>query len=47
VHRRNKRLTPVAQAFKTFLMSDGGALIEQTIGFRPKAAARRFRPSAR
>ncbi len=37
VHRRNKRLTPVAQAFKTFLMSDGGSLIEQTIGYRPKA----------
>lgn len=38
VHRRNKRLTPVAQAFKTFLMTDGGVLIEQTIGFRPKTA---------
>ncbi|OOG42968.1 LysR family transcriptional regulator [Polaromonas sp. A23] len=40
VHRRNKRLTPVAQAFKIFLMSDGGALIEQTIGFRPKVVTR-------
>ena len=40
VHRRNKRLTPVAQAFKTFLMSDGGVLIEQTIGFRPKVVTR-------
>jgi DNA-binding transcriptional LysR family regulator len=29
VHRRNKRLPPVALAFKNFLMSDGAALIEQ------------------
>lgn len=41
VHRRNKRLTPVAQAFKDFLMSDGGALIEQTIGLRTKPASKR------
>ncbi|OGT14313.1 MAG: transcriptional regulator, partial [Gallionellales bacterium RIFCSPLOWO2_12_FULL_59_22] len=47
VHRRNKRLTPVAQAFKTFLMTDGGALIEQTIGFRPKPVARRLKSAAR
>ena len=32
VHRKNKRLPPVAQAFKNFLMSDGAALIEQTMG---------------
>ncbi|WP_332774625.1 LysR family transcriptional regulator [Polaromonas sp.] len=32
VHRRNKRLPPVAQAFRSFLMKDGAALIEQTIG---------------
>jgi len=31
VHRRNKRLTPVAQAFKDFLVSDGASLIEQTV----------------
>ena len=36
VHRRSKRLPPVAQAFKAFLMKDGAALIEQTIGARPK-----------
>ena len=36
VHRRNKRLTPVAQAFKGFLIKDGAALIEQTIGLPPK-----------
>ncbi len=47
VHRRNKRLTPVAQAFKTFLMSEGGALIEQTIGVRPKPVARRPKSAAR
>lgn len=40
VHRRNKRLTPVAQAFKDFLMSDGGGLIEQTIGLRAKPVSR-------
>ena len=43
VHRRNKRLTPVAQAFKTFLMSDGGVLIEQTIGYRPRPATGRLK----
>ena len=38
VHRRSKRLPPVAQAFKSFLMKDGAAMIEQTIGVRPKRA---------
>jgi LysR family transcriptional regulator, low CO2-responsive transcriptional regulator len=33
VHRKAKRLPPVAQAFKSFLMEEGAALIEQTIGF--------------
>jgi len=32
VHRRSKRLPPVAQAFKTFLAKDGAALIEQALG---------------
>jgi len=36
VHRKNKRLPPVAQAFKSFLMNDGEALIEQTVSFNPK-----------
>ncbi len=36
VHRKNKRLPPVAQAFKSFLLNDGSALIEQTVGFSPK-----------
>ena len=34
VHRRSKRLAPVAQAFRNFLLTDGAALIEQTIGTR-------------
>ncbi|SFU52635.1 transcriptional regulator, LysR family [Polaromonas sp. YR568] len=47
VHRRNKRLTPVAQAFKDFLMSDGGGLIEQTIGIRTRPASKRATPARR
>ena len=39
VHRRSKRLPPVAQAFKSFLMKDGATLIEQTIGVQPKKRA--------
>jgi DNA-binding transcriptional LysR family regulator len=31
VHRRTKRLPPVAQAFKDFLLSDGAALIEKIV----------------
>jgi LysR family transcriptional regulator, low CO2-responsive transcriptional regulator len=31
VHRKNKRLPPVAQAFKTFLMSEGATLIDQAL----------------
>jgi DNA-binding transcriptional LysR family regulator len=34
VHRRSKRLPPVAQAFKAFLMKDGAALLEQMMGTR-------------
>jgi DNA-binding transcriptional LysR family regulator len=33
VHRRNKRLPPVAQAFKDFLLSDGASLIAQIVPF--------------
>jgi DNA-binding transcriptional LysR family regulator len=32
VHRRTKRLPPVAQAFKNFLLADGARLIDQTLG---------------
>jgi DNA-binding transcriptional LysR family regulator len=35
VHRRNKRLPPVAQAFKDFLLSDGASLISQIVPFDP------------
>ena len=34
VHRKNKRLPPVAQAFKAFLMNEGAQRIEQAIGVR-------------
>jgi LysR family transcriptional regulator, low CO2-responsive transcriptional regulator len=40
VHRREKRLPPVAEAFKRFLMTDGAALVEQIVGFNPKPARR-------
>jgi DNA-binding transcriptional LysR family regulator len=33
VHRRNKRLPPVAQAFKDFLLGEGAALIERIVPF--------------
>ena len=42
VHRKNKRLPPVAQAFRDFLMSDGAALIEQTMS--PKRMKSRQSP---
>lgn len=37
VHRRNKRLPPVAVAFKNFLMRDGAALIQQFTRFDAKS----------
>ena len=41
VHRRSKRLPPVAQAFKDFLLSDGPALIAQIVPFEgPKEKER-------
>jgi DNA-binding transcriptional LysR family regulator len=36
VHRRNKRLPPVAAAFKTFLQNEAAAQIEASIGFSLK-----------
>jgi len=39
VHRRTKRLPPVAQAFKNFLLADGAALIDQTLGIRSSRLA--------
>jgi DNA-binding transcriptional LysR family regulator len=41
VHRRTKRLPPVAQAFKNFLLADGAALIDQALGLKG------VRPAAR
>ena len=35
VHRRNKRLPPVAQAFKDFLLCDGAALIARVVPLDP------------
>jgi DNA-binding transcriptional LysR family regulator len=32
IHRRGKRLTPVAQAFKSFLLREGAELIARTVG---------------
>jgi DNA-binding transcriptional LysR family regulator len=32
IHRRGKRLTPAAQAFKSFLLEKGAALIERAVG---------------
>lgn len=40
VHRRAKRLPPVAQAFKNFLMQDGAALIDRALGVTKKAVPR-------
>lgn len=37
VHRKNKALPPVAQAFKAFLMQDGAALIAHFTGIVPAA----------
>ena len=42
VHRKEKRLPPVAEAFNRFLLSDGAALIKQVVGFH-SAPARRTR----
>ena len=41
VHRRAKRLPPVALAFKSFLLQDGPALIEQAVGAGARAARTR------
>lgn len=46
VHRRAKRLPPVAQAFKEFLLQDGGPLLEQALGVRPAAPAPASRSTA-
>ena len=35
VQRRNKRLPPVAQAFKDFLLCEGAGLIDQMMAAEP------------
>ena len=45
VHRRNKRLPPVAQAFKQFLLSEGRQLIEQAVPVPALRAGRKPRAS--
>jgi DNA-binding transcriptional LysR family regulator len=51
VHRRGKRLPPVAQAFRQFLLKDGAGLIEEALAARPvrprASAPARGRASAR
>ena len=39
VHRRTKRLAPVAQAFKDFLLCEGAALIERVVPYHTLARA--------
>ena len=46
VHRRGKRLPPVAQAFRQFLMDEGAALIEQALS-GPATPKRRASAPAR
>jgi LysR family transcriptional regulator, low CO2-responsive transcriptional regulator len=41
VHRKTKRLPPVAQAFRSFLLTEGAALIEQALGM----TAKRIKPA--
>lgn len=38
VHRKNKRLPPVAQAFKQFLLKDGAGLVERYIAMAKQTA---------
>jgi DNA-binding transcriptional LysR family regulator len=45
VHRRAKRLPPVAQAFQAFLLKEGARLIDQALGLKPAARARARRPT--
>lgn len=44
VHHRGKRLTPVAQAFRDFLISEGASLIADTIAAHPAASGRLLAP---
>jgi hypothetical protein len=44
VHRYAKRLPPVAQAFKNFLLQDGAELIDRALALKP-AARKTARPA--
>ncbi|MES2148476.1 MAG: LysR family transcriptional regulator [Pseudomonadota bacterium] len=46
VHRKNKRLPPVALAFKNFLLSDGAALIAHYLPFGQRGARARKKRQA-
>ncbi len=41
VHRQNKRLPPVAQAFKDYLIQDGAGQIEKILGVDPQPAGKK------
>ena len=47
VHRKDKRLPPVALAFKNFLLSDGAALIHKINPLAPVRMARKTKQGAR
>jgi DNA-binding transcriptional LysR family regulator len=47
VHRRGKRLPPVAQAFRQFLMEEGAALIDQALSAPATAKRRASAPAPR
>jgi DNA-binding transcriptional LysR family regulator len=47
VHRKNKRLPPVAQAFKNFLLTEGPELIERLIRYNPKPGKQLSNPPAK
>ncbi|HEY4073669.1 MAG TPA: LysR family transcriptional regulator [Herbaspirillum sp.] len=44
VHRKNKRLPPVALAFKNFLLSDGAELIQKIVPFSTNPETKKSRP---
>lgn len=46
VHRRNKRLPPVAQAFREFLLDEGPKLIERIVRYNPKPGRQTDAPQA-
>ncbi|MDB5798306.1 MAG: Transcriptional regulatory protein LysR family [Paucimonas sp.] len=47
VHRRNKRLPPVAQAFREFLLANGATLLEQVTGVDARLPGRKRGQAAR